>query len=66
MKNASWYCHNDIKEIIRRIGEINQNWLLKKVLNAIKLNNETEYLRIFLSFSSGIRLKVRFQSCSFV
>lgn len=58
MKNVSRHCRVEIKEIIRKIGEINQNWLLKKVLQVIKVNNETEYLRTFLSFASGIRLKV--------
>ena len=60
MTNISWFCRDEIKEIIKKITEINQNWLLQKVLNVIKVNNETEYVRSFLSFASGIRLKVTY------
>ena len=58
MTNVSLFCRDEIREIIRKIAEINQNWLLQKILDVIKMNNETEYVRTFLTFASGIRLKV--------
>ncbi len=48
----------EIQVILKKLGEIDQRWLLSKILGLIKTENETDTLKKILSFASGIRLKV--------
>lgn len=64
-----WDCFNNEAEedarvqeekkiILRKLGEINQNWLLEKIINILKNEKNEEIIRKLLFCSSEIKLKV--------
>lgn len=57
--SATLNLDRDVKHIFRKLGEINQEWLLMKIIAFIKTTNEVETLKTFLNFASGLKLKVK-------